>query len=161
MKWPEAPTCHGIITRFSKGETPKWLPPRLDEPSAAHFRTCGYCGSINPEDLVKFAETGNIHFEGADWKYGWPHKVYVKGIPNIYAGKQVKVGSSSNGGVITPIIGKGVEFAFAKWYNDHMSDDYDDEAFTALARVIKRTGVLFYRKDGRVMYEAGRYDALK
>jgi hypothetical protein len=45
------------------------------EPShGEHFRTCSFCGSINPDDLA--AETG-WRAEWADQKYGWPHKFYV------------------------------------------------------------------------------------
>lgn len=39
-----------------------------------HYRTCSFCGSINPEDLL--AE-GVIIPQWADMKYGWPHKFYV------------------------------------------------------------------------------------
>jgi len=47
-----------------------WRAPRYGE----HYRTCSYCGSINPEDLV--AEE-NWAAQWADRKYGWPHKFYV------------------------------------------------------------------------------------
>ena len=40
-----------------------------------HFRRCSYCGCVHPEDLV--AEVG-WQPDWADWKYGWPHKFYVK-----------------------------------------------------------------------------------
>lgn len=43
------------------------------------FRRCSYCGSINPDDLITLANQKDLHFEVADWKYGWPHKVYVDG----------------------------------------------------------------------------------
>lgn len=42
------------------------------------YRHCSYCGSCHPADLAKsIREHGTkVHF--ADWKYGWPHKVYVE-----------------------------------------------------------------------------------
>lgn len=51
-----------------------WRDPSRGE----HFRTCSYCGSINPEDLA--AET-DWSPSWADQKYGYPHKVYAS-IPN-------------------------------------------------------------------------------
>jgi hypothetical protein len=48
-----------------------WNDPRDGE----HFRRCSYCGSIHPDDL---AAESDWHADWADWKYGWPHKFYVK-----------------------------------------------------------------------------------
>jgi hypothetical protein len=52
-----------------------WNEPRRGD----HFRTCSFCGSIHPEDLA--AELGSgVTVDWADWKYGWPHKLYANGI---------------------------------------------------------------------------------
>ena len=48
-----------------------WAKPRAGE----HFRTCSYCGSIHPDDLVASEIGGPVDW--ADMKYGWPHKFYV------------------------------------------------------------------------------------
>lgn len=41
-------------------------------------RYCSYCGSVDPETFVKLCEPGAAkRLEVADWKYGWPHKVYI------------------------------------------------------------------------------------
>lgn len=45
-----------------------------DPSHAEHYRTCSWCGSINPEDL---AAEPNWTASWADRKYGWPHKFYV------------------------------------------------------------------------------------
>ena len=52
-----------------------------------HERACGYCGSIHPIDfassLIELGQDAQAHW--ADWKYGWPHKIYLY-IPNIHRG---------------------------------------------------------------------------
>lgn len=52
----------------------RWEDPRDGE----HFRRCGFCGSIHPEDL---AAEPMWTAEWADRKYGYPHKFYVE-VPN-------------------------------------------------------------------------------
>ena len=47
--------------------------------------SCGYCGSMHPADVASAIRAGaKGHF--ADRKYGWPHKVYLDGVPNPHAG---------------------------------------------------------------------------
>ena len=43
------------------------------------FRRCSYCGSVHPLDLLKARDEGRIGKvdRSVDWKYGWPHKIYV------------------------------------------------------------------------------------
>lgn len=48
----------------------EWSEPSRGE----HFRRCGYCSSIHPEDLAAEPEW---RADWADRKYGWPHKFYV------------------------------------------------------------------------------------
>lgn len=45
-----------------------------------HFRRCGYCGSIHPQDLLMMQANGELVDvdRSVDWKYGWPHKIYVE-----------------------------------------------------------------------------------
>lgn len=92
IQWPERPTCHGGDFQAQRfGET-SWRPkgeklhPSNDAPMA--FRTCSYCGSIHPEDLLEALKAGAT-LGGADWKYGWPHKFYVEKIPNPNVGQPV------------------------------------------------------------------------
>jgi hypothetical protein len=64
-----------------------WRAPSRGE----HYRTCSYCGSINPEDLAN--ETG-WQAQWADAKYGWPHKFYVD-IPNREPDRQFIISASN------------------------------------------------------------------
>lgn len=55
------------------------------------WRTCNYCGSIHPGDLMERPEPPMMrsvelgmgppidvpNVSWADWKYGWPHKLYL------------------------------------------------------------------------------------
>lgn len=52
-----------------------WREPRRGD----FFRTCSYCGSINPDDLVTLE---GWQPDWADRKYGWPHKVYIGNLAN-------------------------------------------------------------------------------
>ena len=53
----------------------EWREPRRGHP----FRTCNYCGSINPDDLAKVEGWTP---DWADRKYGWPHKAYIRNFAN-------------------------------------------------------------------------------
>jgi hypothetical protein len=77
MRFPEKPTVHGTQSPVS-GYPAIWRPPFADRGET--FRTCFYCGSIHPEDLLKALDAGG-KLGGSDWKYGWPHKFYVD-VPN-------------------------------------------------------------------------------
>lgn len=43
------------------------------------FRRCSYCGGVHPIDLLRARDEGKIGKvdRSVDWKYGWPHKIYV------------------------------------------------------------------------------------
>ena len=117
MKWPDAPTCHSDtrgspLTWLGAGERP--------------FRSCSWCGSVHPEDLLTLLG-GGAELSGADWKYGWPHKFYVS--------------AKGTGGT--------------KWYNHHIADKgFDDEARTALLTALCGSGIRFFLKDGKINYSA-------
>jgi hypothetical protein len=181
VKWPEIPTCH-------RGKTNKvlaWMPARpggtrdeieIDEwqgrrrmetrlrPYAEPFRSCSWCGGIAAEDLVALAQAHVLHFEVADMKYGWPHKIYVDGIPNPIAGQEVCSGGESGGlwpdgsprGVHRLMLGLAPSMTHCKFYCEHLQDQgYDDEAFEAIALLIRaRTRVEFQRdSDGRMKWK--------
>lgn len=85
MDYPERPICHDNDTTAQRfGET-KWR-------ERDGHRHCSYCGSLHPEDLLNVLNAG-ASLGGADWKYGWPHKFYIR---------QDKFN--------------------AKWYNEHLLD---------------------------------------
>lgn len=140
MKWPEKPTCHKNEQHMPGMPADHWYAEgRADRP----FRSCSYCGSIHPEDLVRFLTNGAT-LESADWKYGWPHKFYVHGVPNPQAGQIVEIGSDHKGGVTTPIMGPAPATTFVKWYSQHLSDDgFDNEAQVALQEALRVSGIDF------------------
>lgn len=70
------------------------------------IRSCGYCGSMHPSDLVAAIRAG-AHVYWADFKYGWPHKVYVEGVPNPYVGMPCSTTSTGYGS--KPGVGKPTE----------------------------------------------------
>lgn len=183
--WPERPTCHdadGFAQRFAP---PSWhakgvkLHPENDDVPA--FRSCSYCGSMHPEDLVAALNAG-ARLGGSDWKYGWPHKFYVDDIPNPYAGRLVSRVSSSGPGepkaddrarmerYVKPggkVIWTQEESRWkakvmepdgpttnGKWYNEHLKD-LNDEAFAELSALLhKHAHILFVKKDGKIGYTA-------
>lgn len=172
--WPEKPTCHGNQSPLFRFGEVTWREPRLntDGPYDYPFRTCSYCGSIHPADLLKALEAG-AQLGGSDWKYGWPHKFYVEAIPNPKAGQPAPCGSRSmveepteadrkqyqkweqrdgrwHGTMIQP----APAHTNAKWYNEHLLD-LSPEAFAMLAEKIKEAaGIHFELVDGKLHYSA-------
>lgn len=60
-------------------------PPEEPRLSPGRLRGCSYCGSMHPSDLAAALAAGaKVHW--ADRKYGWPHKIYIDGVPNPHAG---------------------------------------------------------------------------
>jgi hypothetical protein len=49
------------------------------------YERCSYCGSVAPSALAVLLKTEGTAVEWADFKYGWPHKIYVTGpgIPHL------------------------------------------------------------------------------
>jgi hypothetical protein len=41
------------------------------------IRTCSFCGGLHSADFVFLMSREDTGFSGSDWKYGWPHKLYV------------------------------------------------------------------------------------
>jgi len=147
-----------------------------------HFRRCGFCGSIHPDDLA--AETDWLaHW--ADQKYGWPHKFYVDVVNRepeaLFATSSTwnTRGKSGHGEVawddLTPeqralydrdhgmapdrghpaSVGFGTRAVHnAKFYTIHLSDPAIDEAVKVT--IEQRSGVHFTFADGRVTWGAVR-----
>lgn len=131
-------------------------------PHRDRLRRCSYCGSVHPEDLLDaLNKWARLRF--ADWKYGWPHKFYVEGVPNELAGQTVEVGSTSGPSFGSdgspnlpdltpeerlsrrfdrPIMGEAGPYAVVKFYNEHLLDA--GEHFKALqALIAKQARILF------------------
>lgn len=127
-------------------------------PYGTAWRTCAWCGSIHPDDLLAaiqaqglgrnptdedfsraargegpLYEPGKVTLGEADWKYGWPHKLYIHGIPNPHAGQTVQIGSHYHDGINEPTMGAAPATAFVKFYTKHLADAAD---FDALAEAI-------------------------
>lgn len=81
---------------YEGGRAPWWpaKPPNIEaEEFTGSLRGCQFCGSMHPEDLAAAIRAGAT-VEWADFKYGWPHKVYAYKVPNPHAAK-VEVRSMS------------------------------------------------------------------
>lgn len=156
-------TQHGLVETsgvFSPmAFTPGWRAPRGrrdDSPYAETFMTCGYCGSISPEDLYHAATLLPIRFDPADQKYGYLHKFYIEGIPNPIAG-QLAIGYTRS------YLGDdGVRqeerhdapaptFVHAKFYTRHL-DELEDPARTAMLALFTERTDWDWGYDGKVWY---------
>lgn len=123
LLFPEKPTCHSIdpIFRFSEMEI-VWRDAESDH------RSCSYCGSLHPADLLLWVEQRGAKLELADMKYGWPHKFYIR-----YESQRPAGGA--------PI----------KFYNEHLMEIADEYTFKYLSGLLaQRGGIQFVRKDGRL-----------
>lgn len=68
---------------------PEWrdaqAPDLVAGRTTGRLRGCSWCGSMHPADLAAAIRAGATG-SWADFKYGWPHKWYVDGVPNPHAG---------------------------------------------------------------------------
>lgn len=71
------------------------------------FRTCSYCGSINPVDLVRKPEW---FASWADRKYGYPHKFYVEGFANADPDRLFVLGTAYNTDMPSRGVDGGIEW---------------------------------------------------
>jgi len=91
---------HFGLSKYPDKKVP-WDPARTPQedlnpgPSkCGRLASCGYCGSMHPSDVVAALRAGaTAHW--ADFKYGWPHKLYLENIPNPHAGMPEIRASSS------------------------------------------------------------------
>lgn len=159
MSFPEKPTCHEIpsVLTFSDKEI-VWRSPKLDcEYGDELYRTCSYCGSIHPEDLLAALAISGSRLSGSDWKYGWPHKFYLD-VPNPNKDTVVKIGCSSEyaeGKRIEKAIMGTRETLHFKWYNEHLLDvGYSEDDLAKLIVGLRQAGIFFTR----VLREDGKFD---
>ena len=149
--------CHDNEYFAQRFAPHKWEVREPNGTYGANLRHCSYCGSIHPLDLLKVLGEG-AQLQGADWKYGWPHKFYVAGIKNPMAGQTVKVGGrhyTNDAGepVDEDIMGKAPETLTVKFYNEHLIDLFGTPEFEQVTEAIRqRTGVQFENKDGKLYY---------
>lgn len=150
--WPEKPTVHDTDNRFTDDPV-VWFPQKKDEP----FRTCSYCGSIRPEDLLKlFQAEQQPRADEADWKYGYPHKFYFT-IPKPGA-LLVPIGPSEfterypEGKVPDHLLGYDLSW-WGKFYTRHLTE-LDRLEFNQLAPYMTKVGSVVWEmdSDGRVKW---------
>jgi len=186
IEWPERPTCHDKDWHAQRFDLTTWRPPReakQDDPYVQPFRTCSYCGSMHPEDLLAALRAGAV-LSLADMKYGWPHKFYVDNMPNPKAGEPV-VSYSYCGRPDEKMLAEGgweqYDDGFdsvtgapkkswrkphpphpapanthGKFYNVHLMD-LPEPAFNELAVLIEaKSPVRFWREAGKTMYGPAR-----
>ena len=110
---------------------------------------------------------------GSDWKYGWPHKFYVGGIPNPRANcscPQYGYGGSLDSWKkeypdVKQVEGADRKFwlhdypapasVSAKWYNEHLKDITDEATFRMFTELLAdRSGIIFGRDDEGLKYSA-------
>lgn len=120
------------------------------------YRSCSYCGSIHPEDLLAAIKAGAT-LGGSDWKYGWPHKFYVEHIPNPYPDLPIVTRHTTAGGVWT--CGEphpAGPFVRAKWYNKHLHDLAGTPLLAELcANLLATTDIQFeINAEGKLRYSA-------
>ncbi len=170
LTWPERPLCHGGAesTNLSSAGPIYWRQPdpqgrsfRDDNPYGSPygypFQTCAQCGSLSARDLFRYLTDADLRvlLDMADWKYGWPHKFYVEGIPNPKVGQQVSAGSRYGPGdngkeMIVHLKGPAPAYTHAKFYNRHLLD-LNPSAFEAVVHLLRvRSGIRFNVKDGRL-----------
>ena len=186
LTWPERPTCHDQDPAATRWGPSTWRPAGVRlHPENDHipaFRSCSYCGSMHPEDLLKAIEAG-AKLGGSDWKYGWPHKFYVDGVPNTNAGNLVTRSSGGGPGQLDErkradlesrlesgsrlevdqqadryeyrVLEPDGPTTHGKWYNIHLKD-LSAEAFALLAPLLEQhAGIRWERDaDGRIKFIA-------
>lgn len=134
MTWADPPRTHAGAPRY--GVPIVWQGPGGAYPDGGQrppWRTCSYCGSIHPADLLALdervffksseeflatrpsleqmqADMSIPRLELADMKYGWPHKVYLHGVDS-----------------------------FGKFYVEHGEDAEDDATLATLSALLDRT----------------------
>lgn len=74
--------AHRFDAFGARCEPHRWREPKSPD---TPFETCSYCGSMAPAALAA-AITAGASVSWSDFKYGWPHKIYVDKIPNAFAG---------------------------------------------------------------------------
>lgn len=113
------------LLKDADGNTVGRLPA---DPSGTHGRSyaaCEYDGSIAPGDLYALLQREGVRVEVADWKYGWPHKLYIDGQRGLHA----------------------------KFYTTHLKGIASAAARAALINEIaRRTGIQYRVEDGRLFY---------
>lgn len=156
MVWPAVPTCHdsdAVAQEYARvrPESVMWRPAHaplgVDVDRGQPLKTCWFCGSISCEDLYEAMTTGGVRAPGwADWKYGWPHKLYLE-VRNPFAGRpMIDTCTYREGEKVLGAPRSAPEFEHVKFYSAHVLDLVDDETRTEFAdRLFELAGILLSR----------------
>lgn len=156
---PPEVQARGIISAGLWREATPQANAGVGFPDDRGYRSCGYCGSIHPEDLLGYIQRGQTgRAEMADRKYGYPHKVYVD-VANPLAGQLVSRSMSSEPdgkGGRRQVYGEprpDSPFTHAKFYTRHLLG-LDDEHFRELAQwIASATGWHVERRDDGMYWQ--------
>jgi hypothetical protein len=96
----------------------KWEDPRPEH--GVPYRTCSFCGSMHPEDLLQLASDQKIRIRPAKQMYGFPHKFFILGIKNPMAGKRIRIGTKFLNETKFPIYSTSPKTNWAKIYTSHV-----------------------------------------
>ena len=157
----KAPRYVNVDIIWDKAYVPEPEPPVYEYCGKQHYspfqpwRTCSYCGSMHPSDLLEALSQG-ANLSTADWKYGWPHKLYVNRINNPYPDLPIVTShaatstlSDSGLYVLTTVCGKphrAGPLLMGKFYTIHLTDTADP-TFTELVEMIaERTHIRFEKQ---------------
>lgn len=127
--------CHNNDLHAQRFAPHTWQPAEDRHP----WRSCSYCGSIHPNDLLESLKNPKTELHGSDWKYGWPHKFYVI-IQNPNPDIEFDLGGSYQHGVCLEKFTGKLQTMQAKWYNIHLKDIKSTELFEIL---FDKSGIAF------------------
>ena len=146
MQFGEKPICHARESHYDTLGEDLWRPGHRDSDGRlfSFWRTCSYCDSMHPEDMIKlFAENKVASLSGSDWKYRYPHKFYIE-VDNPEADREVITGVQTHGGKVLKTFYVSIPTLSGKFYNDHLADEMDEEARDAVCKLIEeRFQILF------------------
>lgn len=99
---------------------------------------------MHPAELVAALRMGAT-VSWADWKYGWPHKLYVENAPNRYAGElEIRSCTSHRGTTTAGPEEKAPDRTWGKFYSIHLQDCeidwHRDEIQKAMGLIIEFKG---------------------
>lgn len=160
-------TIESGVSKYSPTWRPAFDPASVkqrchNDPTHTHydnfqtFRTCSYCGSIHPIDLLSALKNGaTVH--GSDWKYGWPHKFYIEKVPNKYPDLPVVaswVSHIENGKSVLLCEGDhpAGPYHHAKWYNKHFLDIANTPLFIELRDAIYAKHKVYFNIDDKGLF---------
>jgi len=128
------------------------------------FRHCNYCGSLDSVELAELIKNKQATLHGADWKYGYPHKFYVK-IINPNPERQVIISSGmkmkDDAWQRVDEYGPSGPILHGKFYMNHLQL-IDIDIFNEIIPYINdASGITFARDEHGIKYSSPHFDFQK